>query len=326
MRTATRALLATAVLATAVAAPAAGQASTPAAAPQHARDEPVVEAVRQVDRATPWELVERLPLAFDTYHPQGLARVGDRLFLSSVEIIEAPERYPEPVDGYDRSPGKGVGHVFVLDLDGTLLRDIVVGEGDMYHPGGIDTDGRSLWVPVAEYRPYSDSVVYTIDLDTLRVREEFRVPDHVGGVVADRATRRVHGVTWGSREFYTWTGGGRQLAHDANTSHFIDYQDCAYASHGKALCTGVTGFTTAEGAPFELGGIALLDLRTRRVLHEVPVQQWSAAGHVATRNPVHLEAAGEDGGTLRMWAAPDDGEEAGGTELLIYEARTTRTR
>jgi hypothetical protein len=313
MRSATRALLAGAVLATAVAAPAAhGQT----------RDEAVAEAVRQVDRSTPWELVERLPLDFDTYHPQGFARVGDRLFLSSVEIIEPPERYPEPVDGYDRSPGKGVGHVFVLDLEGNLLRDIVVGEGDMYHPGGIDTDGESLWVPVAEYRPYSDSVVYTIDLETLRVREEFRVDDHVGGVVADRASGRIHGVTWGSREFYAWSGGGRQLAHEANASHFIDYQDCAYAAHAKALCTGVTGFTTADGGAFELGGIALLDLRSRRVLHEVPVQRWSAAGHVATRNPVHLEAEADDSGvtTLRMWAAPDDGEETAGTEILIYEA------
>jgi hypothetical protein len=315
MRNATRALLAGAMLATALAAPAAGQSR-----PSPSHDEPVVAAVRQVDRATPWELTERIPLDFETYHPQGFARVGDRLFLSSVEIIEPPVRYPEPVDGYDRSPGKGVGHVFVLDLAGNLLRDIVVGEGDMYHPGGIDTDGSSLWVPVAEYRPYSDAVVYTIDLDTLAVREEFRVHDHVGGVVADPDTGLVHGVTWGSREFYTWTGRGRRLAHEDNTSHFIDYQDCAYAAHGNALCTGVTGFTTAGGGAFELGGIALLDLRSRAapsVRHEVPVLQWSAAGHVATRNPVHLEA---DQGSLRMWAAPDDGEEAAGTEILVYVA------
>jgi uncharacterized protein DUF6454 len=306
-------LLAGAVLATAVAVP------SQAGAGQQTRDEPLVEAVRNVDRSTQWELVERIGLGFDTFHPQGFARVGDRLFLSSVEIIEAPVRYPEPVDGYDRSPGKGVGHVFVMDLAGNLLQDIVVGEGDMYHPGGIDVDGSSLWVPVAEYRPYSDSVVYRIDLETLDVHEEFRVGDHVGGVVADRASGRIHGVTWGSREFYTWSDTGGQLSHADNASHFLDYQDCAYAERGKALCTGVTGYQTPDGGTFELGGIALLDLRSRNVLHEVPVKEWSAAGHVATRNPVHLEADG-DGGTLRMWAAPDDGEEAAGTEILVYEA------
>ena len=37
-----------------------------------------------------------------------------------------------------------------------------------------------------------------------------------------------------------------------------------------------------------------------------------------TRNPVALEANGD---VLRLFAAPDDGEEAAGTELFIFEAR-----
>ncbi|QKW05933.1 hypothetical protein HUT18_05535 [Streptomyces sp. NA04227] len=283
-----------------------------------ARKTPLVEAVSKLTRSTQWTEARRLKLDFPTYHPQGFARVGDRLFLSSVEVIEAPVKYPQPVDGYDRSPGKGRGHLFVLDLQGKLLKDIVLGEGNDYHPGGIDTDGRSLWVPVAEYRPYSHSLVYRIDLKSLAVHEEFEVDDHVGGIVPDPATGELHGVTWGSREFYTWNGRGRQLAHSANSSHFVDYQDCAYAQRGRMLCTGITNYKAANGSGFELGGIALLGLRSGAVQHEVPVQLWSSAGHVATRNPVHLEA---ESGTLRMWAAPDDGEEASGTEILVYEAK-----
>ena len=38
---------------------------------------------------------------------------------------------------------------------------------------------------------------------------------------------------------------------------------------------------------------------------------------MATRNPVLVKA---DGRTLRLWAAPDDGEEAAGTEILVYES------
>jgi Family of unknown function (DUF6454) len=177
------------------------------------RDDPLVGAIRQVDRSTPWELVDRIPLDFETYHPQGLAVVGKRLFLSSVEVIEPPVRYPEPdEDGYDRSPGKGVGHVFVLTRQGKLLRDIVVGEGPegtIYHPGGIDFDGRDVWVPVAEYRPDSDAIVYRIDPKTYEVTEELAYRDHVGGVVVDRATREVHGVTWGSRRMVRWDRYGK---------------------------------------------------------------------------------------------------------------------
>lgn len=285
------------------------------------RDARVVEAVAKLDRNTAWELVEKLPLDFETYHPQGLTRVGDRLFLSSVEVIEPPVRYPEPVDGYDRSPGRGVGHLFVLDLKGRLLDDITLGEGDMYHPGGIDTDGRSVWVPVAEYRPNSAAVVYRVDVRTLKVTEAFRVDDHVGGVVPEPRTGKVHGVSWGSRTLYSWDRHGRQLQRRTNQSHFVDYQDCAYADSRKMLCTGITGFKNASGADFELGGIATIDLRTFDIEHEVPVTLWSTGGHVATRNPVLLEALHGDG--LRMWAAPDDGASPTGTELLVYETKPT---
>jgi Family of unknown function (DUF6454) len=288
------------------------------AAAEHPQDSPLVAAVSKVSRSTQWSLVSRTALDFPTHHPQGFARVGDRIFLSSVEIIERPVRYPQPVDGYDRTPGKGRGHVFVLDLQGHLLRDIVLGEGNMYHPGGIDADEDSLWVPVAEYRPNSASIIYRIDLETLQVAEAFRVPDHVGGIVHDPATGWLHGVSWGSRTLYTWNRKGGQLESRANPSHFIDYQDCAFSEQRTMLCTGIAEYTSPTGSRFELGGMALVDLGSQTVRHEVPFQQWSAAGHVATRNPVHLEA---DDGTLRLWAAPDDGDEASGTEILVYTAQ-----
>jgi len=75
------------------------------------RDSDVTRAFQATDRSTAWKLVQRVPLKFPTYHPQGIALVGDLIFLSSVEVLEAPVKYPVPVDGYDRTPGKGIGHV-----------------------------------------------------------------------------------------------------------------------------------------------------------------------------------------------------------------------
>lgn len=283
------------------------------------RDGAVASEFRNLDRSTPWKLVDRVELDFPTYHPQGFALVGDLIFMSTVEIIEPPVPYPVPVDGYDRSPGKGVGHVLVLTREGQLLRDIVVGEGTIYHPGGIDFDGSKVWVPVAEYRPNSDAIVYTIDPDSYQVREKFRYGDHVGGVVRDQTTGKIHGVSWGSRTLFTWTRGGRLRESVSNRSHFIDYQDCAYVARAKQLCSGIAGLPTASGVSYELGGLALLDLRDNEILHEVPFQYFSRAGHVATRNPVAVEV---DGDVIRLLAAPDDEGEAGGagTELLVYEA------
>lgn len=137
-------------------------------------------------------------------------------------------------------------------------------------------------------------------------------------MVRDEQTVSIHGVGWGSRDLFTWSRHGRIKEVVVNSSHVVDYQGCEYSGGGTQICAGVTSPATPEGGTFELGGIALLDLKTEEILHEVPVQEYSTAGHAVTRNPVASVAEGD---VLRMFAAPDDGEEANGAELLIYAAR-----
>ena len=49
--------------------------------------------------------------------------------------------------------GRGQGWLFRMSPQGELLGQAKLGEGPIYHAGGLDFDGRHLWVPVAEYRP-----------------------------------------------------------------------------------------------------------------------------------------------------------------------------
>jgi hypothetical protein len=228
----------------------------PASAPvgAHRRDDPIVTALSAVTRATPWEHVSTIDLEFDAEHPQGMVKIGDRFFVSSVEIIEPTQPCPVLCDGYDRTPGRGVGHVYVIDADGALLEDVELGEGHIYHPGGIDYDGRWLWVPVAEYRPNSNAIIYKVDPARLAVEEAFRVRDHVGGVVRDRVDGHIHGVSWGSRTHYEWTAGGSELVREPNESHFIDYQDCDYLAFRKMVCGGIANLTAPTAPPSSSAG------------------------------------------------------------------------
>lgn len=297
-------------------------ATTTSGAAPPVTDSTLARDFTTVNRNTVWNQVDKLKLDFPTHHPQGLVVTRDHIFLSSVEIIEPTVKYPAPVDGYDRTPGKGVGHLFVMNRRGELQKDITLGEGDMYHPGGISFDGSNIWVPVGQYRPDSSAIIYKVDAGSLRVAEQFRVQDHIGGVVLDETTGNLVGNSWGSRRFYEWTPQGTTLSRWANPSHFVDYQDCQYVASAKAICSGIANLpqTPAAGgtsARYELGGLALIDLRTHQVLHEVPFQRWSTAGHVMTRNPVKLSSDGEQ---LTMWAAPDDGGEGNGTELFTFRA------
>ena len=59
-----------------------------------------VEALfEQTTRSTQWELVERVRLGFDAHHPEGVVKVGDRFFLSTVEVTEPTVRCPRPATG-----------------------------------------------------------------------------------------------------------------------------------------------------------------------------------------------------------------------------------
>jgi hypothetical protein len=286
----------------------------------------VAERVMKLTRDSAWRAVATVPMGFPTYHPQGLVKIGDAFFVSSVEVTVPTRRFPRAVDGYDRDAGEGVGHLFKIDSAGKLIADLKLGEGTIYHPGGIDYDGQSIWVPVAEYRPNSRSIIYRVDPQTMKAIQIFRFADHIGAIVRNTDDNTLHGVSWGSRRFYRWTldYDGRVTNADLrpeqlrtlNTSHYVDYQDCKYAGARRMLCTGVTELRQGANAqPFRLGGIDLIDLGDGRPLHQVPLLLWTPSGMDMTHNPVWLEATASG---LRGYFMPEDDK----STIYVYEVET----
>ncbi|MEO5765910.1 MAG: DUF6454 family protein [Casimicrobiaceae bacterium] len=283
----------------------------------------VSDRVKQLTRATPWKQAGAIPVNFNTHHPQGMAKLGDVYYVSSVEIVTPTKRFASPVEGYDRDTGEGKGHLFKIDAKGNLLADLPLGEGSIYHPGGIDFDGKYLWVPVAEYRPDSRSIIYRIDPKTMKAEEVLRYADHIGGIVHNTDDRALHGVSWGSRRFYRWLldpqgkvtnasvapGALRKL----NRSHYIDYQDCKFVGRSEMLCSGLNNYRPVkEGPRFALGGLEIVDLVLNRPVHQVPVELWTASGLPMTQNPFWIESAA---GVLRAYFMPEDEK----STIYIYE-------
>jgi hypothetical protein len=286
----------------------------------------LAERVSTLTRDSSWKPAATVPIAFTTHHPQGMVKIGSTLFVSSVEIQVRTKPLPQPVDGHDRDAGQGVGHLFKIDMRGHLLADLKLGEGTIYHPGGIDYDGQNIWVPVAEYRPNSRSIVYRVDPGAMKATEVFRFADHIGAIVHDTDDHTLHGISWGSRRFYRWTIGddGRVTNGDAppeklrtlNTSHYVDYQDCKYVGEHRMLCTGVTEIRQPQSAlPFRLGGLDLVDLTDGRPVHQVPVLLWTPDGMDMTHNPVWIEASATG---LRGYFMPEDDK----STLYVYDVDT----
>ena len=265
-----------------------------------------VRRVAALTRASVWTRVSAVPLRFPAHHPQGLVKIGNTLHMTAV----------------DRA---GLGHLFTMDASGRLVADLKLGEDKIFHPGGIDYDGTSIWVPVAEYRPDSRTIVYRVDPRTMTAAEVFRFDDHIGAIVHNTDDNTLHGVSWGSRRFYRWTLDAQGRVTNAavppselrtmNRSHYVDYQDCKYAGARRMICTGVTEIRQdPKATPFRLGGIEVVNLADGRVEHQVPVNVWTPAGLVMTQNPVWIEPHGDG---LRAYLVPEDDK----ATLYIYDVK-----
>lgn len=280
----------------------------------HAQAERVADLLRGLDAGTAWERRSELPLQFDTHHPQDMTRVDDRAFLSSVEVL-------------NRAEGRGVGHLFEFDAQGKAVRGLELAEGPIYHPGGIDYDGESIWLPLAEYRPDSQSIVYRIEPDTFEAEAVFRVPDHLGAIAHLPDQGLLVAVNWGSRQFYEWDtrrgdNGWQPVDPDSprvidNPSHYIAYQDLQHVPG--------TSFTIASGvrklrAPsrtvplLQLGGLDLLEFPGGALRHGLPLNLATETRVPMSQNAFYVDAAANE---FRLWFIPEDNR----STLYIYAPR-----
>ncbi len=115
-------------------------------------------------------------------------------------------------------------------------RDIT--QGSLYHPGGLQVVGSSLWIPIAEYRPRSSARLLELDAMTLGERRSFPVPDHIGAVATDGKTHLV-GANWDARQFYRWDLAGKHLERVDNRSR-LEIQDMKWIA-GNLYAGGVEG-------------------------------------------------------------------------------------
>lgn len=128
-------------------------------------------------------LLDTLELEGEIFHVQGLELDGRRIWVTSV----------------DQKTRKGYIHEFDRRT-GKLLRRLELTDGAKYHPGGISISGGSIWVPVAELKPKSSSVLVEIDAGSLRIRRKIHVADHLGCVAA--SGRNLVAGNWDSELLY----------------------------------------------------------------------------------------------------------------------------
>ena len=144
-------------------------------------------------------LKQVIPLHGDTHHVQGVEVEDISLWVTSVDT------------------SKKAGLLFEFDLTtGTMRRSVELQKGGHYHPGGLMSDGDSLWIPVAEYKRNSSAVIQRRSKRTLELQSEFIVTDHIGAVAV--VPEGLAGVNWDARDIYVWTKDGKLIRKISNPS------------------------------------------------------------------------------------------------------------
>lgn len=78
------------------------------------------------------------------------------------------------------------------------------------HPGGMQSDGKRLWIPIAESKPRSHSRICAFQLaamvagQSLQPEFEFPVNDHIGAVAVASDRGFVLGANWDTESVYVW--------------------------------------------------------------------------------------------------------------------------
>ncbi len=282
--------------------------------PSHSQS-PLSQLLKIMTRHTVWKEVASIPFSFPTHHCQGMVKIGEDYWVSSVEVL--------PEFAGDRSHGKG--YLFQVSATGQLLNSLELGEGPLYHPSGIDFDGTHLWIALAAYKPNSQSIIYQVNPSQMTVKEIFRWEDHLGAIALNPDTQILHGASWGSRTLYQWDskavakkqGSSETIPSTSqlNPSSYIDYQDNQYLGGGEMLYSGVATYKKPEEPAFSLGGLEIWNVLQGQVVHQLPISLWSPkTGRVMTQNPCFLEAVAPN--QVRAYFLPDDME----STLYVYEA------
>ena len=226
-------------------------------------------ALSQTNGIPGWNLSRTLELKAQTHHVQGIEFDAHTLWVTSV----------------DSDNHKGFLQEFSFD-SGEMLQSAEIQDNERFHPGGIAADGDSLWIPVAEYRAHSSSVIEKRNKKSLKVTFAFQVADHIGCVAMVKGF--LVGGNWDSREFYVWDHNGK-LIRKVESGTNNAYQDIKFDPP----------YLVASGLlPDQSGAIDWLEWPALRLSSRV------AAGMTDLQMPLTREGMAIRGGQLLL--LPED--------------------
>lgn len=278
-----------------------------------------------------WKQIAELDLGRQTYHPQGIIVLGNRVLLSTVETKFVAMGEKAWLIAYDMTPGNNsIREIWRHGFDEAK-------KVNQCHPGGMDTDGNRVFIPLAVYRKGYPSKIISYPVTTLTQNVDPGEPksiiaeftDHIGGVAITGSN--CSAINWGTNKIYSANlKGSHQEFEQIEFSGIIEgrsgfervheYQDCKGIDEGIAICGGKTKSVDGQSP----GVIDIIKIEGNRyeVLRRIIVPPVSG-GIIPTFNTLDVQVAKRSNTetTLHFFFAPNN---MPNTKLRIYEVKVPK--
>lgn len=230
-----------------------------------------------VDAIEGARLVGDTKLDGELFHVQGLELAPRRIWVTSVDN----ESHRGYIHEFDRATGR-------------FLRRLELTDGARYHPGGISMSGGSIWVPVAEMKSDSSSVLVEIDAQTFKVRRRIRVADHLGCAAASGQT--LVAGNWDSKLLYIFDLAGKAPVRTVSNPSLTRYQDMKLVD-GQLVAGGSLTWWS--------GTVDWIDMKTMKLTRTLRSGAVGAVRPFGRGGPYTGEGMAIDGQDL--FVVPEDG-------------------
>ena len=183
--------------------------------------------------------------------------------------------------------------------------------GMLDHPGGFDSDGENLWIPISQSRRNSKTIVRKFSIRSLIDKgdatptESITINDHIGAIAVSRSPNRLFGANWDTLLAYELPVDGNPMHHYERNSFIRNLPSWSIAVQDWKVHEGflvASGLDKSSKLPASRARslIQLINVKTRQITAELRLPRRASGNFTREGMAVFNE---------HIWLLPDDLEE-----------------
>ncbi len=181
--------------------------------------------------------------------------------------------------------------------------------GVLDHPGGFDSDGENLWIPISQSRRNGKTMIRKFSIRSLIDKgdavptESIIINDHIGAIAVSRSLKRLYGANWDTMLAYQISLDGNPIQHYKRESFIGNLPNWSIAVQDWKVHKG---FLIASGldksskllASRPRSLIQLINVETRQIIAELRLPRRDAPGSFTREGMAVFNE--------HIWLLPDD--------------------